>query len=114
AYADVVVVTEEDYRTEDPGKISEQIAQGLEENGLKRTLESKLSSKSRKTYAIILNREAAIKKAIEIAKKGDVVVITGKGHEKSLARGNKEWSWDEKDIVKKYLKSQMSNPHRKS
>ncbi len=114
AYADVVVITEEDYRSEDPEKISEQIARGLEEKSLKKIEESKLSTESRKTYAIILNREAAIKKAIEIAKKGDVVVITGKGHEKSLARGNKEWSWDEKDIVKKYLKSQMSNPHRKS
>ncbi|MBI4005018.1 UDP-N-acetylmuramyl-tripeptide synthetase, partial [Candidatus Roizmanbacteria bacterium] len=61
AYADVVVITEEDYRSEDPEKISEQIARGLEEKSLKKIEESKLSTESRKTYAIILNREAAIK-----------------------------------------------------
>ena len=41
--------------------------------------------------------------AVSIAKKGDIIVLTGKGHEQSLARGKKEYSWDEYRAVRKAL-----------
>jgi UDP-N-acetylmuramoyl-L-alanyl-D-glutamate--2,6-diaminopimelate ligase len=66
-YSDAIILTEEDYRTEDLHKICLEIAKGF----------------VNKKYTIIENREEAIKKAISIAKKGDVVVLTGKAHEKS-------------------------------
>lgn len=86
-YADYIILTEEDYRTEDPAEICKQIASKIKET----------------PYEIILNREKAIWKALSMAKKGDVVVLTGKSHEKSLCRGNIEYPWSEHNTVEKAL-----------
>jgi len=88
-YADYIILTEEDYRTEDPQKICQQIAAGIKIN---------------RHYEVIINRYQAIKKAIGMAKKGDVVVLTGKAHEKSLCRGKREYPWNEHEVVRKALK----------
>jgi len=103
-FSDVVILTEEDYRTEDINKICQQIAHGLETHKFKKVEAEKLNEDSKKLYTIITNREEAIKKAIKIAKKNDVIVTTGKSHEKSLCRGKTEYPWDEKQIVIKLLK----------
>lgn len=87
-YDDYIILTEEDYRTEDVKEICYQIA-----SGIKKT-----------PYQIITDRLEAIKKAIEIAKKNDIVLLTGKSHEKSLCRGKTEYSWSEHQAVKKALK----------
>lgn len=86
--ADIIFITEEDYRTESLEKICQQIASGIKN----------------KNYQIIPDRQQAINQAIKAAKKNDVVVITGKGHESSLCRGKKEYPWDEYEAVKKALK----------
>jgi len=86
--ADIIFITEEDYRTESLEKICQQIASGIKN----------------KNYQIIPNRRGAINQAIKIAKVGDVVVLTGKGHEKSLCRGKTEYPWDEYEAVTKALK----------
>lgn len=86
-YADISYVTEEDYRTEDPAAIAREIGGGFEG----------------KKYEVELDRERAIHKAIDAAAPGDVVVITGKGHEKSLCRGTKEYPWSDIDCVKNYV-----------
>jgi UDP-N-acetylmuramoyl-L-alanyl-D-glutamate--2,6-diaminopimelate ligase len=88
-YADISIITEEDYRTEDPAEIAEQIGNGFKNRN--------------KEYITIINREDAIKKALTLAQKNDVVVITGKGHEKSLCRGKIEYPWSDIDCVKKYV-----------
>lgn len=77
-YADVVVVTEEDDRDIDGEAILRQIAAGCEEFG----------KKQGKDLFLVHKREEAVKKAISMAKKGDVVLLLGKGHEKSIL-GNK-------------------------
>ncbi|MEK7495357.1 MAG: Mur ligase family protein [Patescibacteria group bacterium] len=87
-FSDVIILTEEDYRTEDLKLICQQISSGIKN----------------KKYEIILDRQKAINQAIKIAKKNDVVVLTGKGHEKSLCRGKTEYPWDEYEAVKKALK----------
>ena len=87
ALANTSIITEEDYRTEDPNKIASEIGEGF----------------GKKKYGVEFNREKAIKEAIESAKKGDVVVITGKGHEKSLCRGKIEYPWSDINCVKKYV-----------
>lgn len=87
--ADIILVTEEDYRTENLEKICQQIASGIKS----------------KNYQIITDRQQAINQAVKIAKKNDVVVITGKGHERSLCRGKIEYTWDEYEAVKKALKT---------
>jgi UDP-N-acetylmuramoyl-L-alanyl-D-glutamate--2,6-diaminopimelate ligase len=87
-YSDIIILTEEDYRTEDPEKICRQIASGIKN----------------KSYQIIPDRQKAIDQAVKMIKTNDVLVITGKAHEKSLCRGKKEWPWDEYDAVVKALK----------
>ena len=59
-----------------------------------------LDKTSRKKYSVIINREGAIKRALEIATRGDVIVLTGKSHEKSLARGNREYPYNEEETVR--------------
>ncbi|MFA6017505.1 MAG: Mur ligase family protein [Patescibacteria group bacterium] len=88
-FSDVIFITEEDYRIEDPKEISQQIASGIKN----------------KDYLIVLDRQDAINKAIKFAKVGDVVVLTGKAHEKSLCRGKTEYEWDEYEAVEKALKT---------
>ncbi|MFZ6034957.1 MAG: Mur ligase family protein [Patescibacteria group bacterium] len=104
SYSDKVILTEEDYRTEDAMEICRQIASGLKSKGFDLVGYDKLSGKQ-KGYSIILNREKAIRTAIVIAKPGDLVLITGKSHEKSLARGKSEYPYSEHEAVKKALES---------
>ena len=85
-YSDLIILTEEDYRTEDPQEIAKSIAQGFTEN---------------MDYQIIINREEAIKKALSLAQADDLVVITGKAHEQSLCRGKTEYPWNDIAAVKR-------------
>jgi len=70
--ADLVVITNDNPRTEDPDHILDQVEAGL--------LEAK-ACKPGISYIRIKDREEAIHKAIALAQAGDVVVIAGKGHE---------------------------------
>ena len=88
-FSDIIILTEEDYRTESLEKICQQIASGIKN----------------KNYQIIPDRQQAINQAIKAAKKNDVVVITGKGHENSLCRGKIEYPWDEYEAVRKAIKN---------
>lgn len=102
---DLVILTEEDYRTEDPITISKEIASGLEKEGFTKVNYDQLIDCNEKSYSVIVNREKAIGGAIKLAKKNDVVVLTGKAHEKSLCRGKTEYPWDEYEAVEKVLKT---------
>lgn len=108
SFADLVILTEEDFRTEDPDKISEEIAVGLKKKGFRFIDPSQLNSQKNKVYTIILDRKSAIEKAIQIAKEGDTIITTGKSHEQSLARGKKEYPWDEKKAVLEALNKRAS------
>lgn len=101
--ADFVIITEEDYRDEDPQAIAEQIAAGLETTGFAFEHPDSFGHK-RRTYTIIHNRREALSKALAIAKPGDVLIATGKGHEKSLCRGETEVPWDEQNTLRELLK----------
>ena len=99
--ADFVVLTAEDPRTERLDGIIEQIAKGCKEAG---AIEGK-------TFFKIPDRQAAINFAIQkLAKQNDIVLITGKGHEKSMCFGKKEFSWSDQEAVEKAL----STRHRPS
>jgi UDP-N-acetylmuramoyl-L-alanyl-D-glutamate--2,6-diaminopimelate ligase len=52
----------------------------------------------------IPNRQEAINQAISLAKKSDIVVLTGKGHEKSLCRGKIEHPWSDHAGIQEALK----------
>jgi UDP-N-acetylmuramoyl-L-alanyl-D-glutamate--2,6-diaminopimelate ligase len=84
-YADEVVVTEEDDRDIDGAAIMNEIASGAEEAGKARE----------RDLFLVHDRTEAIKFAIGRAKKGDTVLLLGKGHEKTIERADGEHDWDE-------------------
>ena len=73
-YCDIVIATEEDDRDADGLAILQEIASGAQKEG-------KIIDKN---LFLILKREKAIAKAIDLAKKDDVILLLGKGHEKSI------------------------------
>lgn len=91
-YDDIIVLTSEDPRKENPYKIIDDIEKGISK---------------RKSLKILRNsnRLEAINTAIKIAKSGDLVVLTGKGHESSMNYGKGEAEWSEFEAVKKALKN---------
>lgn len=51
----------------------------------------------------IPDRKKAIELALQVAKNGDCVIITGKGHEKSMRFGETEYPWSDQEVVKELL-----------
>lgn len=88
-YADAIILTEEDYRTEDVNKIMDEITTGIPKG------------KNIQRYP---RRADAIRVALGMAKPGDLVILTGKGHEKSLCRGTVEYPWSDQQEVRNVLK----------
>ncbi|OGK17327.1 hypothetical protein A2774_03960 [Candidatus Roizmanbacteria bacterium RIFCSPHIGHO2_01_FULL_39_12c] len=106
-FADLIILTEEDYRDEDPQKICREIAVGIHTKGF-RFASSYSSRMPNKSCFIEIDRQKAITKAIALARPGDVVITTGKSHEKSLCRGKTEYPWSEHQAVKVALKIRSS------
>ena len=92
--ADIVVITEDDSRDEDPEEIAEDFVRGAE----------KVGKKLGKDLVVDLNREEAIRGALRLARKGDLVLILGKGHEKTILRKEGAVPFEDIKVVRKYLK----------
>lgn len=88
--ADYIIITSDNVRNEEPEIIAGQI-----EDGIKKT---------KGKYEIILDRREAIKKAISMTSKRDIVVLAGKGHETEQEIGNKKYPFDERKIVREIIK----------
>lgn len=88
--ADFTVVTSDNPRTEPPGRIISEILKGIPRTA---------------RYIAIPDRREAARYAISIAKKGDVVLLAGKGHEQYQILGDKELYFDERRLVRGILKS---------
>ena len=91
--SDIVIITSDNPRSEDPEKIVDEIEAGIRN-----------SPAQNNDYIKIVDRENAIKKSLEIAGKDDIVLIAGKGHEDYQIIGNKRVDFDDREIVRKYLK----------
>ncbi len=87
-YADVIILTEEDYRTEDVHRIIDEIASGI--------------TPGPEVYRYP-DRTQAIEFALSLGKPGDCIIVTGKGHEKSIARGKIEYPWSDQKAVRTYV-----------
>ncbi|HLF17314.1 MAG TPA: UDP-N-acetylmuramoyl-L-alanyl-D-glutamate--2,6-diaminopimelate ligase [Candidatus Omnitrophota bacterium] len=85
--ADVAIVTSDNPRSEDPQTIINQIVAGFEKDN----------------YTVVLNREEAIKKALSMAQKGDIVLIAGKGHETYQIFKDKTIQFDERQIIRQSI-----------
>ena len=83
--SDVVFITSDNPRTEDPVKIISEIEVGVKESGTE--------------YFAVSDRREAINRAIAIAKPGDVVIIAGKGHETYQIIGNDKFHFDDREVA---------------
>ena len=88
--ADLVIVTSDNPRTEDPIDIINEILPGLK--------------KGRAASKVICDRREAICWAIDNAAPGDVILLAGKGHEDYQVVGHEKHHMDEREIVAEYLK----------
>ena len=88
--ADYVIVTSDNPRTEDPMAIINDILEGMKD--------------CKVPYTVIENRVDAIKKAVEIAEKGDIIVLAGKGHETYQILKTGTIHLDEREVVADALK----------
>ena len=88
-----MVATDEDPRGEDPALILAQIAAGAEEAGLRRG----------ESLLLVPDREEAIREALSRARPGDVVLLAGKGHERSILYADHERPWDERAVAERIL-----------
>lgn len=84
--SDYTIITSDNPGTEDPNKICQEIETGIKE--------------ITNNYEIVIDREKAIKKAIKIANKEDIILLAGKGHENYQIIGEKKVPFSEKDIIK--------------
>ncbi len=92
--AGIVILTAEDPRTEDVNQIINQIAKGCQ----------KSEGIEGRTFYKIPDRAEAIRFAIEKAEKDDIVVICGKGHEKSMCFSRIEYPWSDQREARRALK----------
>ena len=87
--ADFSIVTTDNPRTEDPSQIISEIEEGI--------------SKTKGKYKIIEDRREAIKEALKMMNKNDIVVLAGKGHEPYQEINGEKLPFDERIIVKEIL-----------
>ena len=91
-YSDICIITEDDSRDEKPLDIMEQFKEGCVKAGM-----------SEKSILMIEDREKAIFKAIEMAQAGDLVLILGKGHEKTILRADGPHPFEDLKVTRKAL-----------
>jgi UDP-N-acetylmuramoyl-L-alanyl-D-glutamate--2,6-diaminopimelate ligase len=93
--ADYSVVTSDNPRKEDPAAIISQVCGGFPAGG---------------RYEACEDRRAAILKVLAMARKGDVVLVAGKGHETFQEFAGKTVTFDDRQVVRECLAELKSNP----
>lgn len=91
--ADLVVVTDEDPRGEPPEAINEEIAAGARTAG---------ATEGERLF-VIADRRAAIGHAIGLARRGDLILLAGKGHEQNILYADGPRWWDEREVARQAL-----------
>ena len=87
--ADFTIITSDNPRTEDPKMIVNQIEEGLKKTNGK--------------YMVMIDRKEAIKEAIKMATKRDIVILAGKGHELYQEIDGEKYPFDERVIVREII-----------
>lgn len=97
-YANVVIVTSDNPRTEQPEAIVDEIVQGVAQSDRQcRTVDALfLGSRPADGYAVIVDRRTAIAVACSLAQPGDSVLIAGKGHENYQIHGTVKQHFDDR------------------
>ncbi|MBM4054312.1 MAG: UDP-N-acetylmuramoyl-L-alanyl-D-glutamate--2,6-diaminopimelate ligase [Planctomycetes bacterium] len=93
-YSDLFWITNDNPRSEDPAGIINEIQKGIRGNSC---------------YKVQQDRKVAIEEALSEAKKGDVVVIAGKGHERCQILKHTVIPFDDREVVKQVLSCSMAS-----
>jgi len=101
-FADICLITDEDPYTENPVKIIEEVAVGV-----LRGSDPKNPKIPGQNFFKVLDRKEAIAKAINLAHKDDIVIITGKGAEECMVVGHEKIPFSDRKIVKEFLLKRM-------
>ena len=95
--ADVSILTAEDPRTESLDDILEEMAAGARGQG----------AVEGQSFFRVRDRGEAIRRAVEMAAPGDLVIACGKGHEQSMCFGEAEYSWDDRTAMRAALAERL-------
>ncbi len=87
--ADFTIITSDNPRTEEPSEIIKQIEKGIK--------------KTKGKYIVIVDRIEAIKEAIKMANKNDIIILAGKGHETYQEINGNKYPFDERVIIKQII-----------
>lgn len=98
-YSDYVIITSDNPRTEDQGNITAEIERGIYDTGC--------------AYEIIEDRYAAIKKAVRIYNKGDMIIVAGKGHETDQIIGKDKIHFDDRAVLREIIDNLQPKPQGK-
>jgi len=91
-YSDFCIITSDNPRNEEPEAIIEDILSGLKEISFE-------------NYRVVVDRRQAITEALNLAEKGDIVIIAGKGHETYQEIKGKKYPFDDKQVAEEILSS---------
>jgi UDP-N-acetylmuramoyl-L-alanyl-D-glutamate--2,6-diaminopimelate ligase len=128
-HADCCIVTNEDPYNEDPQQIIDEVFAGVvgrdfpkarlfssSSEALEIPQSQALENSEFKTEGVdafrILDRRDAIKKALQIAKPGDIVVVTGKGAEEIMVIGKERISWNDPKVIREVLREIQSEKNQ--
>lgn len=95
--ADIVILTNEDPYHENGERIIDEIEPGVER-----------FRKKDRDYFRIYDRREAITKALTLAEIGDIVLVTGKGAETTMAIGDERIPWNEREVIRETLQKSLS------
>ncbi|MDR3337239.1 MAG: UDP-N-acetylmuramoyl-L-alanyl-D-glutamate--2,6-diaminopimelate ligase [Treponema sp.] len=101
--SDLMILTDEDPRGEEPIFILEEIAAGIRDNEKKQWVRGD-------NLFLIPDRRQAIRKAFSLARAGDLVLLLGKGHENSIIYAKGALAFDEITEAEKALEEQRQDP----
>ena len=93
AHADLVIITADNSRSEDPSAIASEVESGLRDSVVQ--------------YEIELDRRRAIERAVGLAEAGDIIVIAGKGHESGQTVSGDTVEFDDRTVVREILQARL-------
>jgi UDP-N-acetylmuramoyl-L-alanyl-D-glutamate--2,6-diaminopimelate ligase len=95
-FSDFFIITTDDPLSEDPVEIARDVQSGAS---------GKVPGRD---YEIVIDRRAAIRRAIEVAEPGDTVLLAGKGHERSMRTAHGPEPWDERAEAEAAIKERLA------
>jgi UDP-N-acetylmuramoyl-L-alanyl-D-glutamate--2,6-diaminopimelate ligase len=98
-HSDLLFITSDNPRTEEPAAIASQIEKGVKDSGMKKLLNVPGNGLTGSGYILDLDRRNAIRMAVSVADKNDLILIAGKGHEDYQIIGMDKRNFDDRKVA---------------